>query len=201
MQSLPNFAVLVAALFLALPGAAHTASPSGRPNILFCLADDWSWPHSPVYGDKVVQTPNFDRIAHEGALFTHAFSAAPSCTPSRASMLTGQAPHQLKEGAMLWGFLPREFQTYPDLLESAGYVVGHERKGWGPGNFKAGGWTRNPAGPQSRSFAEFLKKVPTDAPFCFWFGSQDPHRRCCDLRWDAAVRQQPEGHPIPARPT
>ena len=65
-----------------------------RPNILFLLADDWAWPHAGAYGDKVVKTPTFDRVAREGVLFTNAYSASPSCTPSRASMLTGRAVHQ-----------------------------------------------------------------------------------------------------------
>jgi N-sulfoglucosamine sulfohydrolase len=147
-----------------------------RPNILFCIADDWSWPHAGAYGDKVVKTPAFDRLAREGALFTRAFCATPSCTPSRAALLTGQAPHRLEEGGNLWGFLPKKFPVYPDLLEQAGYAVGCTRKGWGPGNFQAGGRTRNPAGPQFRNFGEFLKGVPEGKPFCFWFGSQDPHR-------------------------
>src|SRR5690349_13346616 len=101
-----------------------------RPNILFCLADDWSWPHAGIYGDKVIKTPTFDRVAREGILFTHVVSASPSCTPSRAAMLTGQAPHRLEEGANLYGFLPRKFPVYPNLLEKAGYVVGFTRKGW-----------------------------------------------------------------------
>jgi len=147
-----------------------------RPNILFCLADDWSWPHADVYGDKVVRVPAFDRVAREGILFTHAFSAAPSCTPSRASILTGQAPHRLREGASLYGPLDKSFPVYPDLLEKAGYAVGFMGKGWGPGDFHAGGRSRNPAGPSFKSFDEFLKAVPGDKPFCFWFGSHDPHR-------------------------
>ena len=52
-----------------------------RPNILFCLADDWSWPHAGIAGDKVVKTPIFDRVAREGVLFKNAFVTAPSCTP------------------------------------------------------------------------------------------------------------------------
>jgi arylsulfatase A-like enzyme len=140
------------------------------------VADDWGYPHAGAYGDRVVQTPNFDRVAREGVLFTHAFSAAPSCTPSRAAMLTGQAPHRLAEGGNLHGFLPQRFKVYPDLLEAAGYSVGFTRKGWGPGNFQAGGRTRNPAGPNFQTFGEFLKAVPEGKPFCFWFGSQDPHR-------------------------
>lgn len=157
------------AVFPAVPVAA-------RPNILYCLADDWSWPHAGAYGDRVVRVPNFDRLAREGALFSRAYSAAPSCTPSRAAMLTGRATHQLDEGALLHGLLSSRFVTYPDLLEKAGYRVGFTRKGWGPGNFQAGGRPRNPAGPQFNSFANFLKSTPTNQPFCFWFGSHDPHR-------------------------
>lgn len=156
--------------------AAESARSKQRPNVLFCIADDWSWPHAGIYGDPVVKTPNFDRIAREGALFLNAFCAAPSCTPSRAAILTGKYPHQLEEGANLWGFLPKKYRVYPDLLEAAGYHVGVMRKGWGPGNFQAGGRARNPAGPAFKSFQEFLNSVPPDKPFCFWFGSQDPHR-------------------------
>ena len=61
-----------------------------RPNILFCLADDQSYPHAGAYGDKVIKTPSFDRIAKEGVLFNHAYCAAPSCTHSRSGILTGQ---------------------------------------------------------------------------------------------------------------
>ncbi len=153
-----------------------SAARNDRPNILLCIADDWAFGHAGVYGDKVVQTPTFDRVARQGVLFTHAFSAAPSCTPSRAAILTGQAPHRLEEGGNLWGFLPKKFPVYPELLEAAGYVAGFTRKGWGPGDFKAGGRARNPAGASFKNFAEFLKTVPADRPFCFWFGSTDPHR-------------------------
>ena len=147
-----------------------------RPNILVIVGDDWSYPHAGAYGDKVVKTPTFDRIAREGVVFTHAFTASPSCTPSRASLLTGRAVHQLAEGGNLWGFLPARFETYPDILEADGYFVGYTRKGWGPGNVEAGGRTRNPAGPQFKTFAEFFQQVPKGRPFCFWFGSNDPHR-------------------------
>lgn len=152
------------------------SAAADRPNILFCVADDWGWPHAGAYGDKVAKTPTFDRLAKEGILFTHCFSAAPSCTPSRAAMLTGQYPHRLQEGGVLWGFLPKKFQVYPDILEESGYTVGLMRKGWGPGDFQAGGFSRNPAGPGFRTFPEFLKTAPTNKPFCFWFGASDPHR-------------------------
>lgn len=91
-------------------------------------------------------------------------------------MLTGQYPHRLQEGGVLWGYLPKKFKVYPDLLEESGYSVGLMRKGWGPGDFQAGGFTRNPAGPGFRSFDDFLKTTATNKPFCFWFGASDPHR-------------------------
>ncbi len=159
-----------------LAGALAAVAADKRPNILYCLADDWSWPHAGVYGDRVVRTPSFDRVAREGMRFSHCFSAASSCTPSRAAMLTGQYPHRLEEGSCLWGFLPKKFPVYPDLLEKAGYAVGSTRKGWGPGDFRAGGYARNPAGRTFQSLDAFLKTVPDGTPFCFWFGSHDPHR-------------------------
>jgi arylsulfatase A-like enzyme len=147
-----------------------------RPNIVVAIADDWSAPHAGAYGDRTVSTPVFDRIAREGARFTHAFTAAPSCTPSRAALLTGQAVHRLEEGGNLHGFLPKRFAVYPDLLEQAGYVVGYTGKGWGPGRFEPGGRARNPAGPQFKNFDEFIQQRPAGRPFLFWFGSNDPHR-------------------------
>ncbi len=153
------------------------AGPVGsRPNILFAISDDQSWVHTGISGDPVVKTPTFDRVAREGVLFTHAFCAAPSCTPSRGAIVTGQVPFRLKENGNLWSTLRKEFPVYPDLLERAGYHVGHARKGWGPGKVPPGGRDRNPAGPRFTEFKEFLESVPADKPFCFWFGGYDPHR-------------------------
>ncbi len=169
--------VLLAVGLLTLPaGAPRAQTPAARPNILLLFADDWGWPHAGAYGDRVVRTPNFDRVAREGALFRHAFGAAPSCTPSRASILTGRTVHSLEEGGNLHGVLPTKFAVYPDLLEKAGYHVGVTRKGWGPGDLKTAGRTRNPAGPAFASFDDFIAKLPEGRPFAFWFGSQDPHR-------------------------
>jgi N-sulfoglucosamine sulfohydrolase len=158
-------------------GAAAQAPPAARrPNILFVVADDWSYPHAGAYGDRTVKTPAFDRVAREGALFENAFTLAPSCTPSRAAILTGQAPHRLAEGGNLHSFLPARFAVYPDILEAAGYHVGFTGKAWGPGRFEPGGRTRNPAGPAFESFDAFLAKRPGGKPFCYWFGSNHPHR-------------------------
>src|ERR1700676_236877 len=142
---------LAIAFVNAVASPAAPSQPAQRPNILFCLADDWSWPHAGVYGDRVISTPTFDRVAREGVRFNYVFSAAPTCSASRAAILTGQYPHRLEEGANLWGTLPKKFPVYPELLEQAGYHVGLIRKGWGPGDFRPGGYTHNPAGRNFKS--------------------------------------------------
>jgi arylsulfatase A-like enzyme len=176
VRALAILTVLMAAALSLRAGVVDAPQGGSRPNILLLIGDDWGWPHAGAYGDPVVRTPTFDRLAREGALFRHGFSAAPSCTASRASLLTGRTVHSLEEGSTLHGVLPTKFPVYPDLLERAGYTVGFTRKGWGPGDFKSIGRSRNPAGNQFRSFDEFLATVPPGRPFAFWFGSQDPHR-------------------------
>jgi arylsulfatase A-like enzyme len=167
---------MILALLPVLAALGQSPPADARPNVLVVIADDWSFPHAGVYGDPTVKTPHFDRLAGQGALFTRAFCAAPTCSASRAALLTGRMPHRLGPGADLWGVLPAQYTTYPDLLAWSGYAVGQSGKGWGPGTLDGSGRTHNPAGPTSRSFAEFLKRVPADRPFCFWHGSQDPHR-------------------------
>ena len=162
-------------------GAVALASLSGcqketRPNILLLMSDNQSWNHVGCYGDNVVRTPNIDAIASQGVRFTNAFCAAPSSTPARAALLTGQDIWRLEEGANLHGTLPAKYVTYPDRLENAGYFCGITGKGWGPGNFKAAGRTRNPGGDNFEGFADFLSNAPKGKPWHFWFSSKEPHR-------------------------
>ena len=145
-----------------------------RPNILFCLADDWGPNHAGILGDPYVETPTFDRIARQGVLFANTFVAAPTCTASRAAILTGQMPHRLGQAINLsceWRNIP---PLFTDLLSGAGYHVGYSRKGWGPGAHP--GRELNPAGTKYENFEEFLAQRQAAAPFFFWFGSHDPHR-------------------------
>lgn len=162
----------------ALAGAAGASAQAGRkrPNILFAIADDQSYWHTSAAGYKGVSTPNIDRIAKSGVRFTHSFCSSPSCTPSRGAVLTGQHFWRLREGGNLWSTLPKDIPVYTDLLEAAGYHLGLTGKGWAPGDFKPGGYTRNPAGPAYKDFDAFLAARPKDAPFCYWFGGADPHR-------------------------
>lgn len=157
---------------------ASMLAANARPNLVLLLADNWAFPHAGVYGDRVVKTPVFDGLAREGTLFTHAFAPNPSCSPSRSLLLTGQDTHRLGEAASLYGPLASDIPTYVSMLEKAGYFVGFAGKGWAPGAPRGG----NPAGRQFASFAAFLAARPKDRPFCFWFGSHDPH-----VPWDRGV--------------
>ena len=65
---------------------------ANRPNILFVMADDLGWMDLACQGNKLVETPNIDRLAEQGMRFTSAYAAAPVCSPTRAAVLTGQAP-------------------------------------------------------------------------------------------------------------
>jgi len=168
------FLLMVFLLVITLPGCRQ--EPVQRPNILFAIADDWAWPHAGIYGDPVVQTPAFDRIAREGILFNHAYVTSPSCTPSRNGILTGQYHWRLGPGANLWSTLDESIPVYPLLLEDAGYAIGHYRKSWGPGDLS--NWKRHPAGKNydEGGFEAFLDEWSGEQPFCFWLGSWDPHR-------------------------
>ena len=99
---------LFSLLALFLP--AEAGAEQERPNILFAFADDWGC-YASAYAalDKqpsandVVHTPHFDRLAQSGVLFKHAFVNAPSCTPCRSSLLSGQYFFRTGQGAILQG--------------------------------------------------------------------------------------------------
>lgn len=149
------------------------------PNIVFCLADDWGYPHAGAYGDEGVKTPNFDRLAKEGILFNHAFVSSPSCTPSRNAFITGKYHWELGSGANLWSTLPEKHQSFIHLLAKQGYATGRNKaKTWGPGNLD--NWIAShgshPSNKAYNTFEEFLTENNNDSPFFFWLGTQDPHR-------------------------
>ena len=161
-------------LAMQVTARAADAAEAPRPNILYLLGDDWAWPHASCLGTPGIQTPVFDRLAREGVMFRNAHVAAPSCSPSRAAMLTGQWHWRLEQGANLHAFIPAKFTVYPDLLEQAGYFVGLTGKGYGPGTNKDR--PHNAAGTSFRNFEVFLAARPKNQPFCFWLGSHFPHR-------------------------
>jgi hypothetical protein len=82
----------LALLMLAASVSSRDVSSQGRsrPNVLFAIADDWSFGHASVYGAKWVRTPAIDRVARDGVLFTRAHTPNAKCAPPRAILLTGR---------------------------------------------------------------------------------------------------------------
>ena len=80
-------------LLFSILGLFHQVlSKENRPNIIFVLADDLGWAELGCYGNTFHETPHLDQLAKEGVRFTHAYAAAPVCSPYRAALLTGQHP-------------------------------------------------------------------------------------------------------------
>lgn len=131
-----------------------------RPNILFVIADDQSWPHASAYGCEAIRTPAFDKIASEGVLFNNCFVNSPGCAPSRASILTGRQQWQLDTTGVHGGIFSIKYKTFPKILENAGYFIGFTGKGWSPGNYEKGGWKHNPVGHEYNNHkTEFVPKT------------------------------------------
>ena len=190
LKFLAALIVLPSSFFL-LPSSLS----SPRPNILFAIADDWSFGHASVYGSSWVRTPAFDRVARNGVLFTHAYTPNAKCAPSRAILLTGRHSWQLEEAANHIPFFPATFKGWVEALGEHGYFAGMTGKGWGPGVANdAQGKPRAMAGraftarkapaPTSgiggndyaANFADFLNAAPKGQPWSFWYGAVEPHR-------------------------
>jgi N-sulfoglucosamine sulfohydrolase len=128
-------------MLLATAGLASAAAAPARPNILFAFADDWGR-HASAYArldgpgtvNDLLHTPHFDRVASEGLLFRSAFVSAPSCTPCRSALLSGQHFWRAGRAAILQGAVwDASTPAYPLLLKAAGYHLGKSHKVWSPG--------------------------------------------------------------------
>lgn len=187
MKSRRSFLAQVAA-------TAGLKAQASRPHILFAIADDRSWPGAFATRNGVLRTPAIDRVEREGVRFTNSFCASPSCTPSRSAVLTGRQAWQVQEGGVLYGTLRPQYPVFTHLLEDAGYHVGATGKTWGPGDWKAAGMKRPPAGRDfnarrlqppvagiddrdyAANFEDFLAARKPGQPFFFWYGGAEPHR-------------------------
>lgn len=116
-------ALAVAVLLLALPALpAQDAPPVKRPNIVFIFSDDHAAHAISAYGSRLNRTPQIDRLAQQGVLFTNCFCGNSICGPSRATVLTGKHSHAngfRQNGDVFDGAQ----QTFPKLLRAAGYTT------------------------------------------------------------------------------
>ena len=127
--------------YLTLAVAGCTSKEEGPPNIIFILADDLGWADLPAYGNAFNEAPNLSRLASQGKLFTNAYAAAPVCSPTRASIQSGQYPartgiidfipghwrpyEKLRVASNKTQFLPSEIHTLGELMRDAGYATGY----------------------------------------------------------------------------
>ncbi|GHB86774.1 sulfatase family protein [Persicitalea jodogahamensis] len=177
-------------------GQPSGPSRSATPNILLILSDDHSVPFLGIYGNKDLKTPHLDGLARRGVLFQRAYTAAPQCVPSRASILTGRNVVDIRMSRFS-APLPRQAPTIPEFLASQNYysgicgrpyhLDGSEKK---PEETVAAFEKYNlvtfpnrvdylNSGPDDKvlgQFKEFLNQVPNKKPFFMWMNFSDPHR-------------------------
>ena len=162
---------LILALALASGAAAQPL------NLLVFIADDQGEGDLSAYGHPTLRTPNIDRLAQEGMRFDNAFLTISSCSPSRASILTGRYPHST--GAEdLHMPLPADQRTIARTLRDEGYFNMSVGK-WHLGDAEQEHWDVVVDCPGRETAAEAVKALrqrPSNRPFFFWVASKDPHR-------------------------
>lgn len=169
---------LLAAAMLAAP-----ADAAGKKNVLLIVADDLGLQVG-CYGDKAAKTPNIDALAAAGTRFPHAFASVSSCSPSRATLLTGMPTHQCGQYGLAHAtHNQHSFRTVkglPALLKPAGYKSGvvaklHvQPKEVYPFDAEIADGGRNPVAVADKA-RKFIESAG-DAPFFLLIGFTDPHR-------------------------
>ncbi len=201
----------VAVIAVAAFAGPSSAAASQRKNVLLLVADDLGLQVG-CYGDKAARTPNVDALAAAGTRFTHGFASVSSCSPSRATLLTGMPTHQNGQYGLAHG--PHHATTFntvkglPALLGPAGYRSGviaklHvQPKECYPFDVEVAGGGRNPVqvAEQARKF--FAETG--DKPFFLLVGFTDPHRAAKgfanDNKYPATVpvaKFDPKALPLP----
>ena len=136
---------------LALFGVrASSLAAELRPNIVLLMGDDHGWEETGYNGHPHVKTPVLDEIATTGLRFDRFYAAHPSCSPTRASFLTGRHPNRMGTFAPGWSFRPEEI-TLAHVMSKAGYRCGHFGK-WHVGAVKK----QSPVSPGAMGFHEWL---------------------------------------------
>ena len=175
---------------LALSAIGGTPAPAQRPNFVMIIADDMSWSETSAYGHSTIRTPNLQRLAREGLRFEQGFVTTSSCSPSRASIITGRYPHNTGAGELHLP-VPAEQVTFVELLRKSGYWAAAVGK-WHLGDALKDRFDlveeprRRPQGADAvtggadvsgaEGWVEALQRRPRDRPFLLWLGALDPHR-------------------------
>lgn len=169
-------AVLLLPTCLVANFGGHTRADQ-RPNIIIFIADDQGYGDLGCYGNQAIKTPHVDQLAREGMRLDLAFLTISSCSPSRASILTGRYPHNTN-AEDLHQPLPDEQRTMAQYLRQAGYYCASIGK-WHLGNQQRKHWDQVvecAAAVTAENAVEVLRAVPEGRPFFLWIASKDPHR-------------------------
>lgn len=203
----PLRTVLVGLLLMCLCTARAAAAPADKPNILFIFSDDHAQHAISAYGSKVNKTPHIDRLAAEGARFTNSFVTNSICTPSRATLLTGQYSHL--NGVPVFNRFDGSRDNVAKHLQKGGYhtgMIGKWHLGSDPTGFDR--WIVLPGqgvywNPQfivpgkkltinghctditGDLGVEFIETRPKDKPFFLMLHQKAPHRQ-----WDPDDRNK-----------
>jgi uncharacterized sulfatase len=150
------------------------AGEQRKINIVVFMADDHGYADSSIYGSKQWRTPNMERIARDGAVFTHMFVASPSCAPSRAALLTGLMP--ARNGAEANHAAPNStLTTLPAYLQRRGYLVAAFGKVAHYNMADRFGFDHVDASHQRDAVAKFLAARDKAKPLCLFVGTHKPH--------------------------
>ncbi|MEM8968691.1 MAG: sulfatase [Bacteroidota bacterium] len=165
-----------------------------RPNLILIIADDMAWDDYGAYGHPTIRTPYLDTLAQQGIRFDQALLTISSCSPSRASIITGKYPHSTDAEQLHWP-LPADQITFVEKLRAAGYWTGQAGK-WHlgeaikdrfdkvmdvstsgfqlPSGGKAMVQQENESGCED--WINILNARSKDTPFFLWLAALDPHR-------------------------
>lgn len=207
-RSFMLFALLMIVCNSTIAAEPIRSSDASKPNILFLLSDDHSYPFLSTYGDQNVKTPVLDKLAADGMKFHRFFTAAPQCVPSRAAFMTGRSP----VAARMTRFsapLPRDEITLPELLrDKGGYFTGVCGRSFHlDGSAKSGAAVAELFQQKKlKTFIDrvdslntcadeqvadqlkaFLDKKPEGKPFFMWANFSDPHHV-----WNAPTEFRPD---------
>jgi len=171
-----------------------------RPHLVFFVSDDHGYLDSPVYGSKVVKTPNLQKLAEEGMTMTNAFCGSPTCVPSRAVIMSGM--HSARNGAEAnHSQMKPSVRTLPTYLKDLGYHTAH----FGKSHFQPrtsypdmefvksevqGGALNNDL--DTKALEEWLAARQAKTPLCLIVGCHSPH-----VYWPAADGYDPKQVELP----
>lgn len=197
-----HLALLLSGLCSYATGEQEGRRTKDLPNFIVILADDLAWDDIGAFGNTKVHTPNLDQLASQGMCFDQAFLTSSSCSPSRASILTGRYPHQTGAEQLHWP-IPESQKIFPERLKLAGYFVAAAGK-WHLGEAMREHFSMvrevdtsgfqlpaNPGAGANDKFAEsstgddrsgctewvnLLRERDPQKPFFLWLAAVDPHR-------------------------